>query len=86
MRGENTLLGSNWLTKFLKRFPTLQSRFIPPLDKERYNAQDPVIISDWFQLYANTKAKYSVDDTDTWNMDEKGCPLGVIRMIKVIVS
>jgi hypothetical protein len=65
-------LGVNWLSRFLKRFLTLQSRFIPPIDKERYNAQDLVIISDWFELYCNIKAKYSIADVDTWNMDSVG--------------
>jgi len=86
MRRENMPLGVNWLSRFLKRFLTLQSRFIPPIDKERYNAQDLVIISDWFELYCNIKAKYSIADVDTWNMDEKGCSLRVIGMTKVIVS
>jgi hypothetical protein len=86
LKGDTAPIGVNWLQKFLKRFPQLQSRFIPPLDKERLTAQDPVIISDWFQLYVDTKAKYHINDVDTWNMDEKGCPLGVIGMTKVIVS
>jgi hypothetical protein len=65
LKGDTAPIRVNWLQKFLKRFPQLQSRFVPPLDKERLTAQDPAIISNWFQLYANTKAKYDIDDVDT---------------------
>ena len=86
LRGDNRPLGINWIQKFMKRHPKLHGCFIPPLDKERANAQTPELISDWFKLYHNIKAKYNVADEDTWNMDEKGCPLGVIGKTKVIVG
>jgi hypothetical protein len=50
------------------------------------NTQTPEILSNWFNLYREIKAKYNVADLDTWNIDEKGCPLGVIGKTKVIVG
>jgi len=65
LRGDNRPLGRNWLQKFIKRHPKLHGRFVPPLDKERANTQTPEILSNWFNLYREIKAKYNVADSDT---------------------
>jgi len=74
MRGEDTPLGVNWLSKFLKRFPQLQSRFVPPLDTERSTAQDPAILSNWFQLYYDTKLKYNIERRGHLEYRREGMP------------
>ena len=83
---DNAPLGVNWQEAFLRRHPELKSRFIPPLDKERALAQDRDIIADWFELYLATKTKYGIEDEDIYNMDEKGCMMGVIGKLRVVVS
>ena len=39
-------LGVHWQEQFLSRFPDLKTKFIGGLDKNRFSAQDPIIISD----------------------------------------
>jgi hypothetical protein len=41
-------------------------------------AQDPAIITHFFQIFSATKAKYNVEDSDVWSMDKKGAALGVV--------
>ena len=56
------------------------------MDQEQYLAEDPKIIQDWFLLYESSKAKYSILDKDTYNMDEKSFMMGVARSAKVVFS
>ena len=45
----NVDLGKNWVTRFLKRNPTLETRFAVRLDKQRGFANNPDIIQDYFK-------------------------------------
>jgi hypothetical protein len=42
-KGDFNPLGHNWQAYFFERHPELKSKFIPPLDKERATAQDPLV-------------------------------------------
>ena len=85
-KGDTTKLGRNWGLVFLNRHPGLKSKYSRTLDQERYLAEDPRIIQDWFALYASIKAKYSILDEDTYNMDEKRFMMGVAGSAKVVIS
>lgn len=61
-------------------------KFMTGLDKERVNAEDPAIVADWFKLFERTITMYNVHIDDIYNMDEKGCMIGVIGKCKVIIS
>jgi hypothetical protein len=41
--------------------------------------KDPHVITPWFKLVANTKAKYSIGDDDTYNFNETGFIIGAIQ-------
>jgi hypothetical protein len=41
--------------------------------------KDPRVITPWFKLVANTKAKYSISDDDTYNFNETGFIIGLIQ-------
>jgi len=45
-------LGINWTDAFLLQYLDLKSKYIRSLDKNRYSAQDPIIIEDWFNLFS----------------------------------
>ena len=45
-KGDTKPLGINWTQAFLQRHPTLKSRFITGLNKERALATNPQIIQD----------------------------------------
>ena len=44
----STTIGKNWTTQFLKRHPSLDSKFAARLDKPRGFANNPVIVCDFF--------------------------------------
>ncbi len=71
-KGIKRPIGLYWPQKFMKRYPEVKTAYIPPLDKERAMAQDPVILSYWFELYLHLKTTYEVEDRDIYNLDEKG--------------
>jgi hypothetical protein len=51
-RGTTPVLsvGQNWITKFVKRYPLLSSRFSKRYNHERAKYEDPKIITEWFNL------------------------------------
>jgi len=49
-------------------------------------AQDPEILSGWFELYSRIKNQYNIRNRDIYNMDEKGFLQGRISKLKVVIS
>ena len=47
---------------------------------------DTAIISPWFDLVRNVKAKYGILDQDTYNFDETGFQIGVGGSVKVVTA
>jgi hypothetical protein len=47
---------------------------------------NPTIISPWFSLVRNVKAKYGILDEDTYNFDETGFQMGVGGSVKVVTA
>jgi hypothetical protein len=85
-KGDKEELGQHWHDSFLRRHPALKKRFVNGLERERAFAEDPDIISKWFDLYNSFKSTYNVHDHDTYNIDEKGVLMGDIGKTKVICS
>jgi len=84
-KGVSKPLGINWVQKYIKRYPELKSKYVPPLDKERASAEDSYIIGEWLEPYARTIKEYNIQLEDNYNMDEKGFMMGVIQKLRVIV-
>ena len=55
-------------------------------DRQRILQEDPEVISAWFELVRETKAKYGVLDDDIHNFDETGFQMGVIGSMKVVTG
>ena len=55
-------------------------------DRQRILQEDPEVISAWFELVRETKAKYGVLDADIHNFDETGFQMGVIGSMKVVTG
>ena len=72
---EPKTLGPTWLRGFLRRHPTISTRFSMPMDRQRAFANHPGPII----------AKYRIPDENMWNMDEKGFILGKANRAKVMV-
>lgn len=85
VRGQGKV-GKCWASRFIKRSDELKMSFNRAKDRQRAKQEDPVVISDWFQRVANTKAKYGIPEEDTYNFDETGFQMGVIGSMKVVTG
>ena len=77
-RGEGPV-GKHWVDNFKTRTPEITLRKSRPYDRQRALNEDPRVITPWFELVANTKAKYGILDEDMYNFDETGFMMGVIH-------
>jgi hypothetical protein len=73
-----TLVGKQWPYNFVRRHPELKTRFTRAYDFQRALCEDPKLINAWFQLVANMRAKYAIQDADFYNFDETGFMMGII--------
>jgi hypothetical protein len=53
-------------------------------DFQRAICEDPELISAWFKLVHNMRAKYGILDCDFYNFDETGFMMGVICASMVV--
>jgi hypothetical protein len=72
-------VGKHWVDNLKKCTPEIKLQRSRPYDRQRALNKDPRIITPWFELVANTKAKYGITDKDTYNFDETGFTMGVIK-------
>jgi hypothetical protein len=79
-------VGKHWVDNFKTRTPEIKLQRSRPYDRQRALNEDPRVITPWFELVANTKAKYGIPDDDTYNFDETGFMMGVIRGQMVFTS
>jgi hypothetical protein len=79
-------VGKNWAGTFVKRRPELTIKFNRKYDYKRALCEDPEVIQRWFDLVANIKAKYGIQDDDTYNFDEAGFMMGVISTGAVVTA
>jgi hypothetical protein len=63
---------------FDKSCPELQVKFNQKYNYKRALCEDPEAIRSWFQLVENMKAKYGVQNKDTYNFDESGFTMDMI--------
>jgi len=88
LRAERGLghVGLNWPSTFVKRQPELVVRFNRKYDYKRALCEDSDVIQGWFGLVANIKAKYGIQDDDTYNFDETGFMMGQISTGAVVTA
>lgn len=77
-------IGQNWVRRFINRHNELQSKYTRKYDYQRALCEDPKVITDWFRLVNNTRAKYGIVDEDIYNFDETGFQMGVIGTARVV--
>ena len=71
-------VGKLWAHRFVQRRPELKTRLNRVYDFQRALCEDPELISAWFQLVQNMRAKYGILDCDFYNFDEMGFMMGII--------
>jgi hypothetical protein len=79
-------VGEKWARNLVRRKPKIKSRVTRQRDHQRVLCSDPAIISPWFDLVRNVKAKYGILDEDTYNFDETGFQMGIGGSIKVVTA
>src|SRR5436853_4193001 len=79
-------VGKNWASNFVKRRPELRTRFSRRYNYQRAKCEDPKVISEWFALVRNVKAKYGIVDNDIYNFDETGFMIGIICAGMVVTT
>jgi hypothetical protein len=81
-----TSVGNNWVERFITRRPEIKTQLSRPQDYQRILCSNPAIITPWFDLVANVKAKYGILNEDTYNFDETGFQIGVGGSVKVVTA
>jgi hypothetical protein len=66
--------------------PKFTIKFNYKYDYKRALCEDPEVIWGWFRLVANIKAKYGIQDEDTYNFNELGFMMGQILTRAVVTA
>jgi hypothetical protein len=84
MRGAKRV-GKQWVYRFIRRYPEFKMRFSHAYDFQRALCEDHSLINAWFQLVANIRTKYGIQDEDFYNFDETGFIIGVIYADMIVI-
>ena len=79
-------VGQRWAHNFVKRQPELRTRYTRRYDYQRAKCEDPKVVSEWFALVRNVKAKYGIVEDDIYNFDETGFMMGIIFVGMVVTT
>ena len=85
-RRDGGRVGKLWTARFVARREELKTRLNRVYDFQRAACEDPELISAWFKLVENMRAKYAIQDSDFYNFDETGFMMGVICGSSMVVT
>jgi transposase-like protein len=75
----------SWVDRFVRRHPeSLISRWTTGIDSNRHKADSLGKYEDYFQLLQQKIGQYQIETQHIYNMDEKGCLLGITSRSKRI--
>jgi hypothetical protein len=77
-------VGQKWPANFVRRTESLTTRFNQVYNRQRALCKDPILISSWFELVEQTKAKYGILDKDVYNFDKAGFMMSKITIQLVV--
>jgi hypothetical protein len=79
--------GSNWSSRFVRRHQNdLTSRYLVPLDSDRFNAESNREFIYWFEGLQHKIEQYSILPENIYNMDEKGFLIGLLTKSRRIFT
>ena len=84
--GPDVCGGQNWPTRYINRQPELKSQYNRKYDHQRALCENPILISQRFNLVDSTVTKYDIQSLDIYNFDETGFALGIASTSRVITS
>jgi hypothetical protein len=79
-------VGTNWVSRLVSQRTDIKSQVTRLHDCQRVLCSEPEVISPWFNLVRNVKAKYGILDKDTYNFDKTGFQIGVGGSVKVVTA
>jgi len=85
VRNQNPV-SKRWAANFVKRRPKLKVKFNRKYDCSRALCEDSEVMEGWFRLVQNTKAKYGIQDEDTYNFNKTGFMMGQISTELVVTA
>lgn len=80
-------LGKGWVDRYIERHQVdLVSRWATGIDRERHQADSQSKYSLYFELLRSKLSQYDIEPCNMYNMDEKGCMLGILTRSKRVFS
>ncbi|EDN05269.1 predicted protein [Histoplasma mississippiense (nom. inval.)] len=80
-------VGINWVSRFCERHKAkIKSIYLRALDQKRKQADNSYYFEHFFTLLQEKIKQYNILPQNTYNFDEKGFLLGLLRTLKRIVS
>ena len=73
-----------WAYRFIQRQTALKTRFNRVYNFQRALCEDSELISAWFRLVSNMRAKYGFSDCDFYNFDETRFMISIICLAIVV--
>lgn len=82
--GGHSSVGVNWIQRFLKRHPEVQSKVGKPIEYLRAENASPEALQTFFDLFLRVMTKFNISSANTWNFDEHGLGMGVCTNQRVL--
>jgi hypothetical protein len=80
-------LGVHWVDRYIERHQVdLISRWATGIDRSRHQADSQLKYSLYFELLRSKLSQYDIEPCNMYNMDEKGCMLGILTRSKRVFS
>ena len=88
-RGQNPPpqpVGKNRVSRFINTQPEFQTKWNHKFHSQYAKCEDLVTINTWFKRVKETRLAYSIFNKNTYNFNEIGFMMGVIVILKVVIS
>ena len=86
-KGSMHELGHTWVSKFISRHPHLRSTIVRPRKYHRAYAETPANFQRFYDLFRELVDDFKILPENIWNMDEKGCMMGVQgKAIRIVLK
>jgi len=79
-------VGRSWPQRFMDQHPDLKTRYTQSLKTCRANNVNPTTVNNFFDVLEEIIWEYKIDESDVYNMDEKGVQLGVGKRVAAIID
>jgi hypothetical protein len=85
-RDDNEKQGENWVRRFRTRHPDLRAKWTTGQEKCRAGAFNQITVMDFYDEYDKLVNEYNIKPENIYNVDEKGCQLGIGAKIKALID